>query len=102
MNDCAVAAGEVLSERDITGGDETKEYYFRPSDNGTYNFGIHDYSINGYWYIDDVEIKAIATTSAPVKVVPLSASLLPTRALSVQQSHSSFRQQTSRAIRFLP
>ena len=55
-----------------TEGDETKEYYFRPSDNGTYNFGIHDYSINGYWYIDDVEIKAIATTNAPDKVRSLS------------------------------
>lgn len=55
-----------------TEGDETKEYYFRPSDNGTYNFGIHDYSINGCWYIDDVEIKAIATTNAPDKVRSLS------------------------------
>lgn len=55
-----------------TEGDETKEYYFRPSDNGTYNFGIHDYSINGCWNIDDVEIKAIATTNAPDKVRSLS------------------------------
>ena len=55
-----------------TDGKETKEYYFRPSDNGTYNFGIHDYSINGCWNIDDVEIKAIATTNAPDKVRSLS------------------------------
>lgn len=55
-----------------TDDDETKEYYFRPSDNGTYNFGIHDYSINGCWNIDDVEIKAIATTNAPDKVRSLS------------------------------
>ena len=55
-----------------TNGNEVKEYYFRPTDNGLYNFGIHDYSINGYWSIDDVEIKAIAKETAPDKIRSLN------------------------------
>lgn len=55
-----------------TDGEEIKEYYFRPSDNGIYNFGIHDYSVNGCWNIDDVEIKAIAKETAPDKVRSLN------------------------------
>lgn len=65
---------EMLNEFEnyTTDGDETMEYYFHPSENGSYNFGLYDFSIEGHWIIDSLRVNEFATTSAPDKVRSLS------------------------------
>lgn len=53
---------------------ETKEYYFRPSENGYYNFGLYNYSLgeNDSWAIDNMKITEVASANAPDKVRSLA------------------------------
>lgn len=48
----------------------TKEYYYNPAADGSYNFGLHNYGLgdNACWYVDDLSVKAIATSDAPGRV----------------------------------
>lgn len=45
----------------------THEYYFRPADNDTYNFGIYNYGVGDdcSWSIKSLSVKAVAKASAP-------------------------------------
>lgn len=53
---------------------ETKEYYFRPSENGYYNFGFYNYSLgeNDSWAVDNLKVEEVASANAPDKVRSLA------------------------------
>lgn len=53
---------------------ETREFYFRPTTSGSYNFGLYAYSLgeNSHWTVDSLCISAIATEGTPDKVRSLS------------------------------
>ena len=61
---------------------ETKRYYINPSENGYYNFGLHNYGTErSYVAIDTFIVKAIASVEAPdtvsaVNFVPDAAGAL--------------------------
>lgn len=79
-----VGQGNTVSDQDnvldelhdySTGDDwETKEYYFRPTEDGQYNFGLHNFSTGDEdgWNIDSMSVKQIALISAPDKVRSLT------------------------------
>ena len=66
---------EVLNDLNgyTTSDYETQEFYFRPAENGLYNFGLYNYNLDGEsWDVDDLTVKEIATATAPDKVRSLS------------------------------
>lgn len=52
----------------------TKEYYYRPAADGSYYFGLHNYSLddNDTWNVDNLAVKAIASGDAPDRVRSLA------------------------------
>lgn len=55
-------------------GTETKEYYFYPTENGNYNFGLHNYSASdeAFFSIDNFSVKEAADATAPDRVKQLN------------------------------
>lgn len=54
---------------------ETKDYYFRPAADGTYNIGFYNYNTpeeNNHWTIDTVKVECVATIEAPDSVSGLA------------------------------
>ena len=69
------AQNEVLNDLNgyTTSDYETQEFYFRPAENGLYNFGLYNYNLDGEsWNVDDLTVKEIATETAPDKVRSLN------------------------------
>ena len=70
------AQDNVLDEavKYTTDGWTTREFYFRPSENGNYNFALHDYSVGTGtgWQVDNFSVKEIADASAPDRVRQLT------------------------------
>lgn len=69
------AQDEVLNELDgySIAGFENHEFYFRPSENGLYNFGLYNFNQDEeIWLIDDLYVKELAPVSAPDKVRSLN------------------------------
>ncbi len=66
------AQDNVLEELDnyTTNDFELREMYFRPAENGLYNFGMHNYGVGDevYWNVDNLSVKAVASADAPDKV----------------------------------
>ena len=55
-------------------GTETKEYYFYPTENGNYNFGLHNYSASdeAFFSVDNFSVKEAADATAPDRVKQLN------------------------------
>lgn len=53
---------------------ETKEYYFYPTESGSYNFGLHDYSSSdeASFNVDNFSVKEAADATAPDRVKQLN------------------------------
>lgn len=49
---------------------EVREMYFRPSESGMYNFGLHNYGVGEEvgWNVDSLYVKAVAAAGTPDKV----------------------------------
>lgn len=72
----AEAQDNVLEElTNVTiDGTETKEYYFYPTESGSYNFGLHNYSSSdeAFFNVDNLSIKEAADATAPDRVKQLN------------------------------
>lgn len=55
-------------------GTETKEYYFYPTESGSYNFGLHNYSSSdeASFNVDNFSVKEAADATAPDRVKQLN------------------------------
>lgn len=72
----AEAQDNVLEElTNVTiDGTETKEYYFYPTESGSYNFGLHNYSSSdeASFNVDNFSVKEAADATAPDRVKQLN------------------------------